>query len=303
MTTCPATTSVEVIMSDTSFNGTASERPFRSCTEVSDLCPVERTVLGYYPNFGANIFFAIGFGLLVILSGGLGFWKRTWTFTAAVTGGTLLETVGKLCASRSIARRYKAYTLATGYVGRVLLNNNPWDSGAFQLQICAIILGPTFICVGVYLTLKHVTLNLNPRLSRLPPRLYPWIFLPADLSCLIVQAIGGGLAAAAGDTNKALLDGGNRAIIAGVALQVVVLLIFGVLGIDYWIRLRRWVHAGEAEGQSSTESGEDADTRRQATGLYRDPKFRKFVYAIAGAFAAILTRCIYRYVKPTRPAP
>lgn len=165
------------------------------------------------------------------------------------------------------------------------------------MQICAIILGPTFICVGVYLTLKHVTLNLNPALSRLPPRLYPWIFLPADMSCLVVQAIGGGLAAAAGSTNRALLDGGNRAIIAGVALQVVVLLAFGVLGVDYWVRLRKWVRAAEARGGGGDDAGEDAVMTRRTLGLYRDPKFRKFAYAIAGAFAAILVRCIYRIAE------
>lgn len=78
------------------LNETSRGSLFRMCTEVSELCPVERTVLSYYPNFGANLFFAITFGLLVLLSGGLGVWKRTWTFTVAVTGGTILETVGEL---------------------------------------------------------------------------------------------------------------------------------------------------------------------------------------------------------------
>ncbi|KAH7369216.1 RTA1 like protein [Plectosphaerella cucumerina] len=255
--------------------GETTGRLFKMCTEISDICTVERTVLGYYPNFGANAFFAAAFLLIAVVSGGLGVWKRTWTFTVTVTGGTALEGVG--------------------YVGRMMLNKNPWDSGAFQMQICAIILGPTFICVGIYLTLKHVTLNLNPNLSRIRPRLYPWIFLPADMSCLVVQAIGGGLAGAAGNKNPKLLQGGNRAIIAGVALQVVVLLAFGVLGVDYWVRLRKWVRAVDAAG--GVLEGEDEEMTRRAMKLYREPRFRKFSYAIAGAFAAILTRCIYRIAE------
>lgn len=77
-----------------SANDTTIRRPFRECTEVSALCPVEMTVLSYYPNFGANIFFAVAFGLVVLVSAGIGTWKRTWTFMAFVTGGCVLETVG-----------------------------------------------------------------------------------------------------------------------------------------------------------------------------------------------------------------
>ena len=148
------------------------------------------------------------------------------------------------------------------------------------MQICTIILGPTFICVSIYLTLKHVALTLNPSVSRIPPAWYPRIFLPADLSCLILQAIGGGLAAAAGHENKKLLDGGNNAIIAGIALQVVVLSAFGALGIDYWIRVRKYM------------AGPAADPN--ALAVWRDSKFRSFVYAVTGAYAAVLIRCIYR---------
>lgn len=77
-----------------SANDTTVRRPFRECTEVSQLCPVDMTVLAYYPNFGANIFFAVAFGLVVLASATIGTWKRTWTFMLFVTGGSILETVG-----------------------------------------------------------------------------------------------------------------------------------------------------------------------------------------------------------------
>lgn len=236
---------------------------FDMCTEVSPMCPVEATVLGYAPNLGSGYFFTIAFGALTIASLGLGIWKRTWTFAAALTLGLLLETLG--------------------YVGRILLNDNPWDQDAFQLQICTIILGPTLICAAIYLTLKHVALALNPSLSRLEPKWYPRIFLPADLSCLIVQAIGGGIAAAAGKDDQKLLDGGNNAIIAGVCLQVVVLAVFGGLGLDYWLRVRKYMSSGTADAESEA--------------VWRSGKFRAFGCAIAGAFLAVFTRCIYRIAE------
>ena len=151
------------------------------------------------------------------------------------------------------------------------------------MQICAIILAPTFICVSIYLTLKHIALHIAPETSRFAPKWYPRIFLPADLSCLIVQAIGGGIAAAAGHDKPKLQKDGNRAIIAGVVLQVMVLFMFGILGTDYFIRVRRRFRANEG-------------ILPEQRALYNDKKFRMFVSAITGAYMAVLIRCIYRYV-------
>lgn len=68
---------------------------FKTCVEVSDICPVEATVLGYYPNRGSGIFFAVAFALCMIAAAVLGVWKRTWTFGAAITVGLILETAGR----------------------------------------------------------------------------------------------------------------------------------------------------------------------------------------------------------------
>jgi hypothetical protein len=180
-------------------------------------------------------------------------------------------------------RRRKTNTVVKGYVGRVLLNKNPWNSGAFQLQICAIILAPTLICVSVYLTLKHIALTLNPSLSRFRPVFYPRIFLPADLSCLILQAIGGGLAAAGGRDNPKLADGGNNAIIAGIVLQVIVLLAFGGLGIDYFLRVRRYMAS--------------PSPNPRALAVWNDAKFRRFGLAVMVAYSCIMIRCVYRVAE------
>ncbi|EXU96797.1 RTA1 like domain protein [Metarhizium robertsii] len=231
------------------------------CTEVSASCPVDETVLGYYPNLGSGIFFTIAFGTCLIAAFSLGMWKKT--YMAAITIGLILETAG--------------------YVGRILLHYNPWHQSAFELQICAIILAPTFICVSIYLTLKHAALHLNPRLSRIPPRWYPRLFLPADLSCLIVQAIGGGIAAAAGHSNPKLLEGGNRAIIAGVVLQVLVLAVFGALATDYFARAARHMRS--------------ADATAPELALWHDAKFRAFALGVTGAYVAVLIRCIYRIAE------
>lgn len=92
----------------------------------------------------------------------------------------------------------------------------------------------------MYLTLKHVCLSLSPALSRLRPNLYPFVFVPLDVSCLLVQAIGGALAASAALNNAKMVMHGNRCIIAGIVLQVVVLLGFGTTVGDYYLRVKKW---------------------------------------------------------------
>ncbi|KAJ2966122.1 hypothetical protein NQ176_g10296 [Zarea fungicola] len=75
-------------------NHTVMKDPYKNCFEVSEACPVRATVLGYYPNAGSGYFFTVMFGLCLIGTVYLGIKKRTWTYTAALTCGLILETAG-----------------------------------------------------------------------------------------------------------------------------------------------------------------------------------------------------------------
>ncbi|KAK4149337.1 RTA1 like protein [Chaetomidium leptoderma] len=245
----------------------AGFRPsYETCTEPGPFCPIQATTLGYYPNQGVNIFLAIGYGLAALITIVTGVWKRTWGFSIAVAAGCALECVG--------------------YVGRCLLADNPWNGDAFKIQIVAIVLGPTLVCIGLYLTLKHAVTALNRSLSRVAPRLYPLFFVPADVSCLVIQAIGGGIAASAGPGKLDLLQHGNRTIMAGIVLQVVVLLCFGTLSGDYLFRAGRYFRSGNV-----------APEYQAGAALFVDKKFRTFIWAMGVAYAALLIRCIYRIAE------
>jgi len=242
-------------------------KPFDYCTELTSFCRIELTTLGYRPSLGFNYFFAVAFFLAGLANITLGIFtrkrKRTWSYTLFITTGCFLETAG--------------------YAGRVALAYNPWHRDSFTISLVAIILAPTVICVSIYLTLKHVCLALGPSVSRIRPRWYPFLFVPADLTCLVLQAIGGGVAASSGN-DFAMLQKGNRIIIAGIVLQVVVLLVFGTVAGDYYVRVR---------GSSRTSHG-DEENGNVNTELWRDKRFHMFVCAVMGAYSAILIRCIYR---------
>lgn len=233
-----------------------------SCTEVTPQCPVELTTLGYYPNKGLNIFFAVGFSAAAIVASYFGIRGRTWSYTGFLVAGSILE----LC----------------GYIGRALMADNPWNESAFRLQIITLIFAPTLVCASIYITLKHVALALNPALSRVNPKRLPVFFVPADVSCLVIQAVGGGLAAS-GDSNMSLLNAGNNVIILGICLQVAVLLFFGVTAGDLWRRTRVWIHG--------------PDSTRAARELWVEKRFRMFACAVAVAYVVVSIRCIYRYVS------
>lgn len=150
-----------------------------------------------------------------------------------------------------------------------------------------IIMAPALLCISIYLTLKHVCLSINPDLSRFKPSLYPFIFVPLDVCCLAVQGIGGGLAAVAAPKDDIdLLLHGNRTILAGISLQVIVLSGFGMLSLDYFWRTYKYIKHG--------------DPSPSALAVWRDGKLRFFCYAVGFAYIGILIRCSYRYVPMLR---
>jgi len=165
------------------------------CTKVSlPNCPVQRTVYGYYPSLSANAFFCAWFGVFLLLNLILGIRYKTWTYMLALTLGCLTEIIG--------------------YIGRIMMHYNPWSVTGFQMQICCIILGPAFNSAAIYLTLKHIALTFGPQYSLIRPAWYTYIFITCDLVSLVLQGLGGGLAATAG-TNKHQQNLGTNIMITG----------------------------------------------------------------------------------------
>jgi hypothetical protein len=154
------------------------------------------------------------------------------------------------------------------------------------MDLVCIILAPTLICAGIYLTLKHVARTVGPNFSRIKPRLYTWIFIPFDIFCLCLQAVGGGVDAAASNTDivdESKLKAGNDIIIAGIVLQVVNLAVFGALSLDFFLRARSHFRSASEAVQTSAEGQ-----------IWFSRRFRIFWGSVACAYAGILIRCIYR---------
>lgn len=243
------------------------------CTAVTPDCPVGATLYGYYPNIGVNTFFAALFGIILVAQIVIGSWTRTWTFMLAVGIGVFGEMVG--------------------YIGRIIMHKNPWSESGFETQICCLVLAPSFLAAGIYLTLKHMVIYCGPEHSRLKAKWYPWIFIGSDLASIIVQAIGGGVAASADHgAKKQLLEAGDALIIAGIALQSVTMLVCGGLVLDFFIRRRKARTHNKSETEGATSM--DASTLTNDVHTESPLRFRIFCWSIGFAFLTILIRCIYR---------
>ena len=239
-----------------------SRRSFQDCTQVSFECPVEATTYGYRPNLAANIIFLTVFSILVLAHFPLAWRYRLWGYSFAVASGSFLELLG--------------------FGGRIMMNDNPWSEDGFRLQIVCLVLAPSFIAAGVYLTLKHLVIYFGPEHSRIKPKFYTWIFIGCDAASIIIQAIGGGVAAAADRTNRQLLNTGNGLIIAGIAFQVATMSVCGLLALDFAFRLWK-------SGNHRSALGRSGGGRSGRIG--RPELFCGFVFF---AYITILIRCIYR---------
>lgn len=246
-----------------------STRPsYRTCHEVSPSCPVEATTYGYYPELGPNAFLLALFAVCFLASTVIGIWSKTWTYTLALGGGTLLE--------------------ALGYLGRVMQHSNPWQKAAFEMQICCLVLGPSFVAAAIYLTLKHFVLYCGPQHSLLKARLYPWVFVGCDFASIVLQAIGGGVAAGGGSSdNINIVNVGNNLIVTGIAFQVATMSACGVLVLTYLWRYRK----GRAERNAATEKSDYEISKANGT---VSRKMYVFGGILVLAYFTVLIRCIYR---------
>ena len=83
------------------------------CKMIGTGCPADGSSLGYAPNLAASIIFMGVFGVSLIGHLVLGWKYKTWTFMIAMLLGSSSEVVG--------------------YLGRILMHNNPYKLSTFVL--------------------------------------------------------------------------------------------------------------------------------------------------------------------------
>ncbi|MCJ1372122.1 hypothetical protein MMC20_003343 [Loxospora ochrophaea] len=229
-------------------------------------CPIESSYYNYRPSLAANGVFLALFSLSLcgFLFQAL-FSRRFIGFSVAIISGEILEVLG--------------------YVGRVMSYYNPFNQNAFLLQIICLTIAPAFLAAGFYLCLSRIVNTFGPANSRISPRSYPLIFIPCDILSLMLQAAGGGIASTATHQNKSP-NVGDHIMVAGLAFQVLTLLIFMTLCGDFAIKtIRRMREMGEAALDPTHAK------------LRASWAFKGFLIALAAATVFIFTRSVFRVAE------
>lgn len=253
--------------------------PTIECTEVTPQCPVEGTIYGYKPDFAATIAFCAIFGLCSLVHFIQMIRWRLWSFGIAVLLGSSTEVIGtQIHPHKSgLSSNLKELTQKTGYIGRILLNKNPYSSGGFETQICTLTLAPAFWSAAIYLTLKHEVNVLGQQFSPLRAKWYPYIFVSCDIISLILQGAGGGLAATATTQDASAV--GSNVMMAGIVWQVVTLTMFGSMSVFFLLRIKN-----APKDQLTVE----------AQKVWNSRNFWMFFWGIFVAFITTYARCVYR---------
>lgn len=248
-----------------------AQGPYDNCTSVNPDCPVSASRYGYYLNFGSNTFFVALFSLALLAQLFFGLRSRFYQFLVAVGLGTLGETIG--------------------YIGRLMLHNNPWSKTGSTIQVVCLILSPSFITAGIYLAIRHLLINYGKQYSRIQPRLYSWIFIGGDVASILMQVAGGGIAAGA-TSGSSGAKVGNDLLIAGLVSQVVTMAFCASLVADYHISFR------SDRGHSPMELVEQPRISeiqsRNKMEEQPSPKAKGLVLACSVAFVTVFIRCVYR---------
>lgn len=147
------------------------------------------------------------------------------------------------------------------------------------VNLIPLTLAPALLTACIYTSLTRIIVVAGAQTSRLKPKLYTYIFISCDLLALVLQAIGGGMAATARNAK-----GSRRGVdimIAGLISQVITMTLFLLLWADFVLRTRR----SGAQGPALFES------------LRQTKTFSRFQWSLFTATLFIFIRCIYRVAE------
>jgi magnesium-transporting ATPase (P-type) len=195
-----------------------------SCSEVTDECPVSATLYGYRPHLAGNAILCLAFAVCVLLQLGslICLRVRTWSYMIVLLIGTIVEVLG--------------------YMGRLVMNNNPWSTLGVASQLICLIVAPSFIAAAMSVTFKHIIVYCGASYSWIRPRFVPWVMIGTDFAGIVIQFIGSAIVAGEvtqDEPDSDRVDLGNNIIIFGVCFQAFIMLISGLYMGWYWWRLKK----------------------------------------------------------------
>lgn len=178
---------------------------------------------GYVPHLAPGIVFTTLFAICTVLHIIQASWKRRW-WCVVFAIGALTETIG--------------------WGGRTWSSHCPNNLNAFLMQICTLILAPTFFTAGIYIILGRLIQLFGRHTSPISAAAYLWIFCTCDVISLVIQAVGGGMAATAVAANPPKQSKtGTDIMVSGIIFQMASITVFVLFFVEFLRRVRRDRHS------------------------------------------------------------
>ncbi|KAL8703896.1 MAG: hypothetical protein Q9201_002947 [Fulgogasparrea decipioides] len=219
----------------------------------------------YTPSLAAGIAFVILFGITTVAHLALTILTRRWWFLVFILGG-----FGELL----------------GWIARTWSSQCVYSAIAFKIQISCLIFSPAFFAAGIYIILGYIIHIFGPQTSPLTAKQYLWIFCTIDFLSLLLQAIGGGMASAAGSEPDGNLAPGTNTMIAGIVWQLVSNVVFAGL-------FARVLYKTYAKGKGILNA-DDLPVSRTASVTAR---LRIIAAATTISTLALIVRGVYRSIE------
>ncbi|CUM67873.1 uncharacterized protein PRCAT00005584001 [Priceomyces carsonii] len=240
-------------------------------------------------NRAGNLILFIAFALLFLAHIGFSGWSRNIYMGVCLGCGCGLE--------------------LAGYIARALAYNDTANVDKYLCQIICLTLAPVFIAAGIYFYLGQIIVFHGRQYSILKPTWYTYIFVFCDIVSLVIQAVGGGMAATALKEHNSL-DPGSHTMLGGVVFQVFTMSVFLILLFDF---INRTFFKANPEIKFSVKkffqillNTPEGIRLREKLDPYYNPIFSKarsgvlykwIPFALLVSTIFVYIRCIYRVVE------
>ncbi|KAJ7664512.1 RTA1 like protein [Mycena polygramma] len=217
---------------------------------------------GYIPTEKVALIFLALFGFSTALHMGQAVYFRMWWLlpTACLCG------IGEL----------------VGWSGRLWSSFSPSLDDPYMMQITTTIIAPTPLIAVSFILLGRIVERVGPCFSRISPRWYSRIFVSCDFVALVVQGLGGGLAASADDEAGANM--GAHIMLGGIIFQFVAIIVYTACAIDFLRNYNGSRPVREVQLSARVEHP-------------MDPQVKQMIYALAFSTFVLLVRSVYRIIE------
>ncbi|KAI3318036.1 hypothetical protein HD806DRAFT_354402 [Xylariaceae sp. AK1471] len=218
-----------------------------------------RVFLTHPPTLVGNAVLLALFAILIPIALALGIKYRSSGFAAAIATGLALE--------------------VAGYIGRLLLHNNPNNGTDFAVFLVGTTLGPTCICGAIFLVVPRIVAVYGEEYRTWRPAWYLLLFSALTTVSFILELAGSVVSTV--QPKPTMVDTGVRVLVVGLAIQLVALTIFVFHAVLFAIALRTRQHGLDPKFAP----------------IYNSTLFKMFLAAFTVATILVVIRTAYRIVQ------